>query len=227
MLIFIGVLFTCVIPLFLYVNNVNSFYDQAVVDMRREDQEREMERLEVYAYPTDNNTKLNVFVKSMCALEVRLVRVWVNDTFYDEIDFPSCLPVVLSGVSDGDISNITISSPGYFDVWVMTDRGNVFASLTNTIHVTNETDWEPGAYNFGIHIFITEAGKYNVTVSNDSGFSEELESIKSAPTAYRMIPVPKPATYNVTVTKQGSSELWHYDCYVSWTYPHAQIEVPP
>jgi len=51
MLIFIGILFTCVMPFFLYINEVNSLYDQTVVEMKQEDQNRALENIEVYAYP--------------------------------------------------------------------------------------------------------------------------------------------------------------------------------
>ena len=102
-LIFVGILFTCVIPLFLYVNTVNSYYEKAVAEMRQFDQRHEMEDLEVYAYPNDGNTELNVYIRNRCALDVRVIRLWVNNTFYDDTDL-SDLPLVLSGVSDYDIS---------------------------------------------------------------------------------------------------------------------------
>lgn len=224
-LIFVGILFTSVIPLFLYVNRVNSYYEVEVMEMRQFNQEREMERLEVYAYPVgENPTELYVFVKSKCALDqMKVVRVWVNDSLYNETNLTN-LPLVLSGVSEGTIQGINISY-GYFDVWVTTNRGNVFASFTNTLHVNASGEWEPGTYNFGIHIFITQAGKYNVTVTNDSGFWHHLDGIQAAPTAYRVIAVPEPGMYDVNVTK--GTTVYHFDSYVSWTYPHAQVEVPP
>jgi len=222
-LIFVGILFTCVVPLFLYVNKVNSYYEKTVIEMRKFDQEHEMEDLEVYAYPNDNNTELNVYIRNRCALDVEVTRVWVNNTFYDDSGL-SDLPLILSGVSDYDIQGIGISV-GYFDVWVMTDRGNLFASLTNTIHIANSTYWEPSSYNFAIHIFITKAGQYNINVTSDFGYFQQVEDIKAAPTAYRMIAVPKPGMYNVTVAKPPE-RTWHFDCGVSWKYPHAQIVVP-
>jgi len=220
-LIFVGIIFTCVIPLFLYVNTVNGYYEKRVTEMRQFDQEREMEELEVYAYPNDTNSALNVYIRNRCALQVEVMRVWINDTIYDETGL-SDLPLVLSGVSDYDIQGIEISF-GFYDVWVMTERGNLFASFTNTIHIKNETYWEPSAYNFAIHIFITKAGQYDITVTSDFGYIQHLEGVKAAPTAYRMIAVPKPGMYNVTVV--GSSKTWHFDCGVSWTYPHAQVVV--
>jgi len=163
-----------------------------------------------------------VYIRNRCALQVKVIRVWVNDTFYDETSL-SDPPPVLSGVSDYNIQGIAVPF-GFYDVWVMTERGNLFASFTNTIHIENATSWEPSAYNFAIHIFITKAGQYNITVTSDFGYFQQLEGVKAAPTAYRMIAVPKPGMYSVTVTKQGSPPL-HFDCGVSWTYPHAQVVV--
>ena len=231
MLIFIGVLFTCVIPLFLYVNKVNSYYDTAATEMRQLDQEREMEGLGVYAHPVDPDgqgiSQLEVYVKSKCALKVRVFRVWVNDTCYDQEDLED-LPLLLSGVSEDTIGGIEIAANGYFDVWVITDRGNLFASLTNTIHVIDASTWEASTYNFGIHIFITGGGTYTVTVTDDVGSPPITKEIQSAPNAYRIIRVSKPGTYHVTVEKSEGGISWGpFDCYVSWTYPQAQIEIPP
>jgi len=224
--IFVGILFTSVIPLFVYVNQVNSYYDKTVTEMGRFDQEREMERVDVFAYPTGENlAELNVYIKNKCALVVRVIRVWVNNTFYDQEDLPNKLPLILPGVSEDTITGIGIPY-GYFDVLVTTDRGNVFASLTNTIHV-NASGWEQGTYNFGIPIFITGGGQYKVNVTDHSDFLDVV-TIKSAPTAFRIIQVPKPGKYYVRVTCGGKTwpDQGEFERSVDWERPISQqIEI--
>ena len=226
-MIFVGILFTCVIPLFLYVNQVNSLYDQEVVGMRRIDQDREGELIEVYAFPVgDSLTELNVHIRNKCALEVRILRIWVNDTIYDAANLTNDLPLLLQGMSEatiGDPEHPIAISEGYIDVLVMTDRGNVFASFTNTIH-SQDGKWAQGAYNFGIPNFITTGGTYDVTIVDDDDYTYPVVTIKSAPTAYRIIKVATPGTYTVTI----SSYTKTWVVYVNWEYPLAsQIEIPP
>jgi len=223
MLIFIGVLFTCVIPLFLYVNQVNSFYNQRVVEMSQFDQDRETENLLVYAFPVGNLTQLNVYIKNKCALEVRVVRVWVNQISYN-------ISLILSGVSEGNLQNITISIPGNFDIWVTTERGNVFASFTNTIQIIAIGGgcyrWVQGAYNFGIPILVTQSGTFKVTVTDNvtNPSFQTVVNIKAAPNAYRLIQVPKPGIYYINV----DIELWQTEIrQVDWEVPIApQVQIP-
>jgi len=83
MLIFIGVLFTCVMPFFLYINEVNSLYDQTVIEMKQLDQDRTLENIEVYAYPlNDTDNQISLYIKNQCPLTVEIVRIWVNDESY-------------------------------------------------------------------------------------------------------------------------------------------------
>lgn len=79
-LIFIGILFTCAIPFYLRINQANTYYNQRVADMRRFDEKRGMENLEVYAfnYTVD---KLKVYIKNRCSLEVRIVSIWINTNY--------------------------------------------------------------------------------------------------------------------------------------------------
>jgi len=204
MLIFIGVLFTSIIPLFLYVNHVNSLYDMTVAEMRRFDEERENEQLDVYAYP-DSSNNLTIYIKNRCALPVRIVRVWVNDTTPTVTD----LPLKIEGVSSGIIENIPIPPTGDFDVWVVTERGNVFASQTNTLHIT-ESGWSGGNDPYSINILIEKPPgrrSYNVRVYTDPENPESskiyLTEVSSVRT-YILLWVPvgyEPNIYYVTITR--------------------------
>jgi len=204
MLIFIGVLFTSIIPLFLYINDVNSLYDVTVAEMRRFDQERENEQLDVYAYP-DSSNNLTIYIKNRYAMPVKIVRVWVNDTTPTLTD----LPLRIEGVSSGIIEDIQIPSTGDFDVWVVTERGNVFASQTNTLHIT-ESGWSGGNDPYSINILIEKPPgqrSYNVRVFMDPENPESstiyLTEVSSVRT-YILLWVPvgyEPNTYYVTVIR--------------------------
>ena len=62
MLIVTAMLFTVVIPLFLYVNEVNTVYNIESDRMDRFDHERSMESLSLVAYPAENGSELNVYI---------------------------------------------------------------------------------------------------------------------------------------------------------------------
>lgn len=211
MLIFIGILFTTVIPLFLYVNQVNSLYDVTVAEMRRFDEERENEQLDVYAYP-DSSNNLTIYIKNRCALPVKIVRVWVNDTTPALPD----LPLRIEGVSSGIIEDIQIPLTGDFDVWVVTERGNVFASQTNTLHIT-ESGWSGGNDPYSINILIEKPPgqrSYNIRVYTDLGdpessiYSTEVSSVRT----YILLWFPvgyEPNTYYVNITRSNEESPFY------------------
>ena len=49
-LFMVGILMTSIIPMFMYVNQVNNYYDMTVVEMRYEEEDKNDEDLRVYAY---------------------------------------------------------------------------------------------------------------------------------------------------------------------------------
>lgn len=174
MLIFIGVLFTCVIPLFLYVNSVNTIYNQEVLVMRNFDTDREMELITPYAHPCEQSgSTVSVYVKNKCPFSVEIVMIWINDQKF------SC-SLLIPGMGYGttipiDISGMLPTQSGeteHFNIKVTTTRGNTVSSLTNPLIYTKETtggSWSGGS-GFAINIIIEGKfmQKYNIKVCDAS-----------------------------------------------------------
>lgn len=223
MLIFIGVLFTCVIPLFLYVNEVNNMYDRTVVEMENFDEDRERELLDVYAYPLgQSDTEICLYLKNKCPLVVGVKRVWINNVAFElsfnvsSMQFNTTDPI---GVS----SLLPTEGTKDFKVKVTTLRGNSFASLTNPLTYAAGTGWA-GGVGFGINIvleiershwpgYMFRRAAYNFKVSNasnlDQVFCDETERVYwSTQSYFKRVNVPSPGIYNVTVTRKAWSWSW-------------------
>lgn len=238
MLIFIGVLFTCVIPLFLYVNQVNSFYDRTVVDMRQFDQNKERERIDVFAYPLSSpfDYFLNIYIKNKFPLLVKIVRVWVNDEYFE----PS---FEIPAMGDGLIEHINISDmlPGNagekksFYIKVTTARGNSFSSFTNPLCYTDGSGWSGGTgLTIQVIIETSKTGQcfFCVVVSGPPGFPDYFANVEKRPhesSCFTVVTVPYEGAYKVTV-KWETGQIIEQDIPVSvdlshpsqWVYVNAE-----
>lgn len=207
-LFFVGILFTCVIPLFLYVNQANSRYDKTVVELRYIDEEGERERLDVYAYPLSvESDTLNVYIKNRSPLAVNVVRVWVNDTPFDRVaEVPAMQEYTITAIP------VQLPPPGVcyvFTVKVTTARGNSFASFTNPLYY--QDGWR-GGMGFTIHVVIGTARRgtyfFHVEVTGPSDFTYGEDAVKRPheSTCFTVVTVTLAGTYRVTV-KEGE-RIW-------------------
>ena len=219
MLIFIGVLFTCVIPLFLYVNEVNSVYDQTVHEMSNFDLERTQERCDAFAYPLSSTSDyLNVYIKNKCALDVKIERVWVNNIYY-EFDNATA-----PAMDQCNIINLNVSQQKIIEtqllIKVISTRGRSYSSITNPL-IWNGTSWVGGTrYNINVVIESIKQGnqKYNVTVTGP-GFSEVRKTIKPSHenSVFVSFQVPNEGRYYITVRNiggKGGSMLYPIPPYI-------------
>jgi len=223
MLIFIGVLFTCVMPFFLYINQVNSLYDQTIIEMKQFDQERSLENIEVYAYPlNDTGNQISLYIKNQCPLTVEIVRIWVNDEFYS-------YTIQIPGMSWNITSPINVTLPQSnstsFYVKVTTARGNGFSSLTNPLSYTAGSGWGGGG-ELSINVVISRNynGKvtYNIKVTKVSDGSivcdDDVTLIGNTRSYFKKIGIETPDIYDVTITK-GTTLLREEQVEVSWENP--------
>jgi len=141
MLFLVAIAFTTIVPLFLYVNNVNNLYNQTADKMREFDHERSLEKLIVYIYPIQNGSALNIHIRNKCSLNVKVVRIWltVNKTCYTLSDIPA-LEGEIPPATEKVVSGIALP-PGEKTVQVMvtTNRGNVFLAENNPLYVVWES----------------------------------------------------------------------------------------
>jgi archaellum component FlaF (FlaF/FlaG flagellin family) len=166
-LIFIGVLFTAVIPMFLVMKQADNIYIQNVHEMEISDQDRAREAIEANVYPDDiNSNDIYVEVTNTGVVPVDIVRVWVND----EVKYSTLTPVASQNTTV--IGPITIQDPsGSYIVTLTTKKGNSFAATSETLSYDN-SDPDNGYWytpSLGIHIIVTNvAGKYKIWVHNST-----------------------------------------------------------
>jgi hypothetical protein len=231
MLIFIGVLFTCVIPLFLYVNQVNSFYDQAVVEMRNIDYDRTAERIDVFVYPLNQSSNdIMVFAKNKSPLSVKILRVWVNDDYFN---ISLQVPGVGWNVSEPMNIEDMLPSSGTksFRGMVTTSRGNTFASLTGSLYYTAGVGWSSGGtLSIYVVIFSYTSGtaNFDVTVTDESPpptviYDETVVLLGFTESYILKVDVPQPGTYRVKVTEQGEGICADENVLINWEAPSAWV----
>ncbi|MFH2110298.1 MAG: hypothetical protein ABIJ47_03440 [Candidatus Bathyarchaeota archaeon] len=150
-LIFIGILFTAVIPMYLVMNQADTIFEQRKHEATILDEDRSRESILVYAYPNGETSEyITVRVKNECALSVKMVRVWINNV-------PEPISVTLNPLEEVEIGQYDVDpQPGdTFDVRVTTERGNIF-------------ECGSGLLEYGTDGWVVESKMINVVVS-DSG----------------------------------------------------------
>jgi hypothetical protein len=141
-------LFTAVIPLFLFVNRVNNHYDNAVQGVTDADQIKSLEELDVFAYPVGENfTSLNIMIKNLGLIPVKIVRLWVTELdthatqFWNETEITE-FQTEISPSTYQIIYNISIADFGVGErllfVKLTSERGNIFPSNSNPLWITSE-----------------------------------------------------------------------------------------
>lgn len=245
-LLMVGILFTSVIPLFMYVNEVNNYYDRTVVDLKIEDQERSVEDLTVYAFGhNDTSESIDVFLINSGPVSLNVTRIWVMRTDLEKtLIFNStnlsCLPLQLVASAQATIEDLNITSIimddeelDFFNIEVATNRGNKYSSQTNSLHKISG-GWETGSQDFQIQvIIISDWGLNNYRIEVDgadnstTGFYDRVESFQIHGEFFTVIPVPKAGYYNVTVSKQHGSEwdeIGNSTVVLTWAHPSALRE---
>jgi len=223
-IIFVGILITSVFPTYLYVNEVNSYYNKVTADLSRTDQERARELIEVYTYPVffDNSTvKMNIYIRNRSTSSINIIRIWINNTI------PSIggMPLAVAGTSDLTIEHINIPSDGYFDVWVVTDKGNIFASMTNTIQIENGS-WSGGNPPYMVNIVINKKSgnrSYTINVTTDPPTLSYVQSNEEYILAQVSIGY-APGTFDVIV-KRGTLTLYNQSVVITPQNPSPWITV--
>ncbi len=151
-LIMVGILMTSILPTFIYINEVNNYYDRTVVDLKITDNERSLENLEVYAYG-HSLTEVDVFIVNRAPLASNISRIWVfNNTLKDAWIFNSTnrpdLPLYMGAAEQStlrlDFTDITVEGCSYI-IEVTTDRGNKFSSTTNPLTSEPGGVWQTGS----------------------------------------------------------------------------------
>jgi hypothetical protein len=222
-LLMVGILSTTIIPLFIYVNSVNNYYDTTVVNMDIADQERSMEDLTVYAFGRDETYDINVLLVNEGSISVNITRIWVMSMDLQRINIFTSenvsaalnardLPLQLNPSDQATIENLTLTlwmildepEKDIFNIEVSTARGNVFPSDTNPL-AYNAGTWGTGMNWPWLEIIVrSDEGQDDFqvdVVGNSNDFDDTVYSENVLGDYFTIIPVFKIGDYNVTVTK--------------------------
>jgi len=210
MLIFVGILFTAVIPLFMYVNEANLYLYQTRMELQKIDEDKERENIDVYAYPPDPEAQDIVFcVKNTSPLNVEIVRVWVNDECYN-VNFN--VQSMMYNTSDPlDITSALLEEgTTCLDIKVTTGRGNVVDNILNPLFYTAGSGWS-GSGRLAILIVISKehpgTAQFHLQVTNNEDnstiFDDIIWMIGNVGSYIQKIFPPDTGSYRVQVAQIG------------------------
>jgi hypothetical protein len=214
-IIFIGILFTSVIPMLLVMKQADTIYEQNILEAERKDDEHSREEIYVYVYPTGESApdNLTVKVKNGCEMVVEIIRIWVNDEIHS-LDEPimAMTERVLGSFDVGPIEGTT------YDIMVTTKRGNVFESETGPI------SYEEGIWTVEIkmiNVLISSTGtvfKIYVTLPNEQPHPSSPATVwKLGGSAFKSFDITSNGNgdYNVQV-KKGSKVIHNENVTMNW-----------
>ena len=151
-LIFIGILFSAIIPMQLVMQQADNIKEQRLHETDNLDLYQKNEQLEVYPIPHLTLDLLNVSVINLSEYSVHIVRVWVNNTAYQVDETANPLETI-------DIGNLPLTpvEGGEYEIRVTTERGNVFISQIGSISYQGG-EWISETFGFRL-IFPSRPGK--------------------------------------------------------------------
>ena len=161
-LIFIGILFTSVIPMLLVMKQADTIYTKKIHDVENMDDDRAREDLIVYTYD-GGDTSINVKVKNIGETSVKIVRVWTNDEYHDENT-----TIVTNSEEDlGPFEVPDVAENVTVDASVVTERGNIFYSVSGSLYYSGG-GWSTTSYGICVIIHNAEGGEFQVSLWNVS-----------------------------------------------------------
>ncbi len=221
MLFMVVIIFTTIIPLFIYVNSVDHQYDTTVVNVGLADQERSMEDLTVYAFGRDESYDMNVLIINDGSISVNIIRIWVMSMDLQRINVFTSenvsaplnahdFPLQINPSDKATIENLTLTmilddpDLDIFNVKVTTARGNVFESNTNPISY-NGGEWGTGTNWPWLEIIVrSDEGQDDFQiniVSTPNNFTDTISSEHVLGDYFVILPVLKVGAFNVSVTR--------------------------
>ncbi len=207
-LIFVGILFTAVVPMALVMKQADVIYEQKRLERLRLDEDRANEVVDLYVYPTaytDDNLTMKIYNRGVLASTI--IRIWINDDNYnfDTVVQPNSQAVLGS-------YNVTPQNGDTFDVKITTERGCSFECGSGTISYI-DGHWDVEA--LLINVLISSSGvvfkvELWIKLEDESWLNvQEAQVWKIGGTALKTFNVEDPSppqTYKVIV-KRGSNTI--------------------
>ncbi|MBA7619109.1 hypothetical protein ES703_26442 [subsurface metagenome] len=212
-IIFIGIMFTSVIPMWLVMKQADVLFERKMLEMARLDDEAERESMELYAFPSsyDEPEYLNITAYNTCEVPINLVRLWVNGTVT-----PLSITIPVMGSVNVPPYEINATEGSSYQSAATSERGNVYVSQTGTLSWSGG-EWETETVGINL-IFPSRPGsgqrgndwknKLEITIAQDSDIIFEDVVVYWAISASEMFfELGAPGKYNVTVwTKQTNPD---------------------
>lgn len=218
-LIFIGILFTSVIPMFLVMKQADNLYTQKVYEMRNRDDERSKENVFVSAYP-GTSTTIYVKVENNGNVPVKIVRVWINDD-----SFSVETPLVSNSYQILGPFSIEVENGESVEVKAVSERGNVFYSISGPL-LYSDGQWFTVSLGICVVIYNPKGGQFKIVLQNNTApvWSETIYESHSQEWQDAIVshPVEEAGSYTLKIyEKKGSNwkELPGSPLDVSITWP--------
>ena len=131
-LIFIGILFSAVIPMQLVMKQADSMFSSKQWEASQEDDKRDRESMEVYPIPSEDATHINVTLINKCEFRIDIVRVWINNSLTNITTSIETLGNIQIGPFPINPLNGSV-----FDIRAVSSRGNVYTAETGLLYYQN------------------------------------------------------------------------------------------
>jgi len=206
-------MFTAVIPMILVMKQADTLHEIRKFELERSDDEREGENIHVYVFnDTDTSESLTLRVENWGGFSVKIVRIWINDTYHILDNFNVPPPNSL----ERELTDFTAEPETLYFIKVDTDRGNMFFTESGSIYCDEYGNWEPGFFTIYFTISANHpAGFYDVEVRQGDEMGDlecPIFQIKKRglESADDFCDVRASGTYHVKITK-GSLVIYN-DC---------------
>jgi len=212
-LIFVGIMFTAVIPMLLVMNQADKLHEMRKIEVGRLDEERKREDINVYVFnKTTSSESLTLRVENWSDFSVNIVRIWINDNYHllDNFTIPP------TNSLERELTNFTAVPKTRYIIKVANDRGNIFFTESGSLYCDEDGNWETGLFTIYFTISANQpAGWYDVELrqGNETGPLEcPIFKIKKRglEEADDFCDVDAPGTYHVKIT--NGSEVFYNNC---------------
>ena len=217
-LIFIGIMFTAVIPMLLVMRQADTLHEMRKFELERFDDERECEDIHVYVFnKTTSPESLTLRVDNWGDFSVNIVRIWINDIYHLLDDFN----VQPANWLERELTGFTpIPDTRYF-IKVATDRGNLFFTESGSLYCDEDGNWEDEIFTIYFFISYPAKGSFDVEITDLYGEPVpesplRIRKSKHKP-AYDFCDVPDAGTYHVKITTRKDKEvIYNDDVTIHW-----------
>ena len=203
-LIFVGIIFTAVIPMMLVVKQADTLHEMRKHQLEIMDEEKEREYLRVRISPVQGSSTMNLKVENKGDLVAKIIRIWINEKDED-------MNFLLNPNEAYPEETLTVSAADSYSVIVVTEKGNLFAS-DNSLTYDGGSIWTQEDIIYAIYVRIASAGvifHIEVTDRLPEGFYElAIVQKVGGGTAFKAFVVPEPVepvTYYIKITSQGNT----------------------